>query len=147
MLKSSAILFRFNLNLQRFDFFMGEPRNPHFYDFGFFGRPWLPKPIICISGHTRIPTQNHDKSWGHFKTHRSINLKLVEIQKMKPVTKTIISTRKIIKGLKKHQKLTKRIKPNIMKRLIVLKIKKVNGFGFQIEARSLNVIVVTPRYG
>ena len=42
MLKSSGELLWSILNLQLFDLLMGEPSNPHFYDFWIFGR--IPEP-------------------------------------------------------------------------------------------------------
>ena len=60
MFKSSVILFCilfcFNFDLQLFDLPMGEPKTPHFHDFGIFGISRR-VPIISIFGDTKIPGQ------------------------------------------------------------------------------------------
>ena len=48
-MKSSVILFCFNLNLYLFDLLMGEPKNPHFYNFGIFERVPGPQNQLFLS--------------------------------------------------------------------------------------------------
>ena len=49
---------------------MGEPQNPHFYDFGILGH--VPEPqnqLFLIFGHTKIPKQKIERIPGTLKKH------------------------------------------------------------------------------
>ena len=87
MFKTSVRLFCFTLNFQLFDLFMGEPKTPHFYDFGISGR--VPGPqsqlrffITCfISSDTRILHKIQEHPHIILKHIFSIiNLTLLDIQ-------------------------------------------------------------------
>ena len=65
MLKSSVI----NLNLQPFDFIMGETETPHFYDFGIFGSVPEPPNQYYLSFETPgYLTKMKNNHWNMFET-------------------------------------------------------------------------------
>ena len=53
---------------------MGEPSNPHFYEFGILGHVQTPKKLIkFIFGGTRIPKQNQVHQESHWNLFENIN--------------------------------------------------------------------------
>ena len=79
-----VLLRRIILVLKLFDLLMGEPKNPHFYDFGFSGRvPGSQNEFFFIFGETRMPQIIQEKTnsflkyiiLGNLATHKPILLK------------------------------------------------------------------------
>ena len=59
---------------------MGEPKNPHFHDFGIWGRVYKPlRPIIFISGVSRKPKQNKGNPWSILSYIIFLNFKMCGI--------------------------------------------------------------------
>ena len=59
---------------------IGEPKTPHFYDFGILGRVPEPQSQLCLSLETPGHLKEIKKSLEHFKTYYVFfNLKVLEI--------------------------------------------------------------------